>query len=272
MHAVQSKGTTLLRVDLENRVYQRGIPGNDTITFGVPSFPQKPGRIGRRSLESETLTCFDSAGGMDVVSEAGFSAYTLAFSAGRLSALAELLELRDVTWPLAMGNSQRFPSASRLHLLIRQLASVFRDVEEGVVSHQALEEELPCEILRTWFESRPASYVAPNNRSRAVKKALEMIRANQQSSLTVEQLCLEASCSISTLERAFCEHVGVSPKRFLTAWKLSGARKALLSSGECRSIAEIAADWGFWHLSKFSADYRDFFGELPSASRLSAIR
>jgi AraC family ethanolamine operon transcriptional activator len=29
-------------------------------------------------------------------------------------------------------------------------------------------------------------------------------------------------------------------------------------------INEIANRWGFWHMSQFAADYRRFFGELPS--------
>ncbi|WP_408635108.1 helix-turn-helix domain-containing protein [Oleiphilus messinensis] len=29
-------------------------------------------------------------------------------------------------------------------------------------------------------------------------------------------------------------------------------------------MADVAADWGFWHLSQFSKDYRQLFGERPS--------
>jgi AraC family ethanolamine operon transcriptional activator len=29
-------------------------------------------------------------------------------------------------------------------------------------------------------------------------------------------------------------------------------------------IGDVAARWGFWHFSQFSADYRRMFGELPS--------
>jgi len=33
------------------------------------------------------------------------------------------------------------------------------------------------------------------------------------------------------------------------------------------SIGDVAARWGFWHLSRFAADYTRLFGELPSATR-----
>jgi AraC family ethanolamine operon transcriptional activator len=35
-------------------------------------------------------------------------------------------------------------------------------------------------------------------------------------------------------------------------------------------VQDIAARWGFWHLSHFANDYRRMFGELPSeTARLS---
>jgi AraC family ethanolamine operon transcriptional activator len=29
-------------------------------------------------------------------------------------------------------------------------------------------------------------------------------------------------------------------------------------------IADVANDWGFWHMGQFAKDYRRMFGELPS--------
>jgi AraC-like DNA-binding protein len=34
--------------------------------------------------------------------------------------------------------------------------------------------------------------------------------------------------------------------------------------GPAVNITEAAAEWGFWHMGKFAADYRRQFGELPS--------
>jgi len=36
-------------------------------------------------------------------------------------------------------------------------------------------------------------------------------------------------------------------------------------------LSDIAARWGFWHLSHFAADYKSMFGELPSET-LNAAR
>jgi AraC family ethanolamine operon transcriptional activator len=31
-------------------------------------------------------------------------------------------------------------------------------------------------------------------------------------------------------------------------------------------VRDVAADWGFWHFSQFSSDYRKLFGQSPSES------
>ena len=31
-------------------------------------------------------------------------------------------------------------------------------------------------------------------------------------------------------------------------------------------VADVANEWGFWHMGGFAADYRKLFGELPSTT------
>lgn len=58
----------------------------------------------------------------------------------------------------------------------------------------------------------------------------------------------------------------ISPVTYLRALRLNQVRTELRR--ECTAtVGEIAARWGFWHPSRFAADYRAMFGELPSATR-----
>ena len=118
--------------------------------------------------------------------------------------------------------------------------------------------------MQAWYGTPAAGGSSAVTRARVVAVAMEYLHQFGRDALTVEQLAGHCSCSISTLERAFAEHFGVSPKRYLLIYRMSGARRALLESGRERTIAEIANGWGFWHLGKFAADYRKLFGELPS--------
>ncbi len=67
-----------------------------------------------------------------------------------------------------------------------------------------------------------------------------------------------------TLDYAFREVFGVTPKQYLQATRLDCVRKELCRNGPAVKITEVAAEWSFWHMGKFAADYRRQFGELPS--------
>ena len=58
-------------------------------------------------------------------------------------------------------------------------------------------------------------------------------------------------------------HVG--PVAYLRMMRLNHVRRDLLATEA--AVGDVAARWGFWHLSRFAADYRSLFGELPSATR-----
>lgn len=272
---VGSSHTSLLRLELGNRARQLAEPESGTLNFGIPTRAQASGRFGRRILESETLTCFDPGSRFEVISEPGFSAYVLTFPSDRLSELAGMLELPDLPGSDQMLGTQRYPSAERLSHLRGELRAFFALSGQAAAAVRRnacreIDSDLPMQVLQAWFEAQPATYVPASNRSRVVRHAQEFIRSHPRPVLSVEELCRASACSVSTLERAFRDHFGIPPKQYLLALRLSGARRGLLASESQRMIGDIASEWGFWHMSKFSADYQRMFGELPSATRLAA--
>lgn len=272
LKVVAAGSSTLLRVELGNTAHQRALPPHGYVNFGVPARPQAPGKFGRRVLDSETLTCFSPANGLDVVSCPGFTAYTLSFCDQRLIELAQSLQFLEFGDGRGPSGTQKSPSANSLTGLRRYLDELFTFVatagvvEETSILH-ALESELPAMVLAAWYEGEELPYARASARQRALKRALAYVYEAPSAVLTVEALCRESASSISTLERAFREHFGCSPKRYLTAFNLNAARWALLDSDGHGSIGDIAAQAGFWHPSKFAADYRAMFGELPSQTR-----
>jgi len=111
-------------------------------------------------------------------------------------------------------------------------------------------------------------------RERAVRRSLDLIDASNREPLSVVDLCRSAGVSRRTLEYAFQERFGLSPKAYMLARRLGEVRAELRLDHAGQSITGIANQWGFHHLSRFAALYRRQFGELPSetirASRCSA--
>ena len=95
-------------------------------------------------------------------------------------------------------------------------------------------------------------------------QAIEMIEDCGGERLTVAQIVRATGCSERTLQYAFKEHFGIGPKAYLIRRRLNGARDALARNDGPTAIADVANEWGFWHMGQFAKDYRALFGELPS--------
>ncbi|VVM96023.1 HTH-type transcriptional activator RhaS [Pseudomonas fluorescens] len=80
-----------------------------------------------------------------------------------------------------------------------------------------------------------------------------------------EDLARQARMSLRSLYGLFERHAGTTPKNYIREKRLERIN-ACLSDPTCnvRSVTEIAMDYGFLHLGRFSEHYRKQFGELPS--------
>jgi AraC family ethanolamine operon transcriptional activator len=129
-----------------------------------------------------------------------------------------------------------------------------------------MEQALHGAILETLGDAGdfPAPALA-QTRQAIVGRARACINENPGEPLSVADLCLRLGVSRRTLHYSFQETLGLSPVKFLRAMRLNGVRRALRqASPQGNTVGDIAAHWGFWHLSHFAADYREMFGELPS--------
>lgn len=106
-----------------------------------------------------------------------------------------------------------------------------------------------------------ASKTASHRRLHAIETVNRFLMEAPDEMPTLQELCKITSVSKRTLIYAFQEHYGISPKTYINAMRLNGARRALLQS---QTIVDAANAWGFWHMGQFAKDYRKLFGELPS--------
>ena len=48
-----------------------------------------------------------------------------------------------------------------------------------------------------------------------------------------------------------------------------GCQKELIDADPQDSeVSNVAANWGYWHMSQFARDYHNMYGELPSKALL----
>ena len=88
--------------------------------------------------------------------------------------------------------------------------------------------------------------------------------------ISLEDLARAAGVSSRTLHMHCKREYGVGPMVWLRNLRLDAARRQLNSLPNCQ-VTKVAMDYGFGHLGRFSAYYRERFGELPretAANRL----
>jgi AraC-like DNA-binding protein len=123
-----------------------------------------------------------------------------------------------------------------------------------------------CESwLRNSMSCGPARVIAA--RYHAAIRARQYIDAHLDQALTMASVCHASYSSPRALQYAFQEIFGVSPKKYIRCARLSRVRCELnLSTKTYGRVTQLATKWGLWHLSRFSSDYYEQFGELPSVT------
>ncbi|WP_110634420.1 MULTISPECIES: helix-turn-helix domain-containing protein [unclassified Pseudomonas] len=85
--------------------------------------------------------------------------------------------------------------------------------------------------------------------------------------LDADWLAREAQVSLRSLYLLFEHEVKLPPHQYIRRRRLQQIHARLRDSNHPpRSVTEVAMDYGFYHLGRFSEMYKREFGELPSAT------
>ena len=268
---VMLPATILQKVKLNRRFHQEGHAPDGVFTFGIPDDHRRMSWYGDEAHENSVMN-FNSPDGFDAVSVAGFSATTLSMPSSVFLAEAAALghEMREED--LAHNAQQHLADPLELQRL--------KSISEGILAClsrnppivsglRELEADLRYLLVSiVTDQDRTLQTETRAQRQKAVDRAVEIIASNE--SLTIAEVCRYAAISQRSLDRAFKERFGISPKRYMIARRLGAARRSIQNAPPDARIADIACDHGFWHLGRFASDYKLMFGELPSETLQAA--
>jgi len=103
---------------------------------------------------------------------------------------------------------------------------------------------------------------------RTVSLAREYVDDHLTEPMRVVDICAYADVSLSKLERVFRREFQMSPSAYVVARRLAAVRRELRQAVTHRvRVGRVARHYGFRHLGRFSAAYRNQFGEAPSETR-----
>ncbi|MFJ8827782.1 AraC family transcriptional regulator [Streptomyces sp. NPDC102467] len=113
----------------------------------------------------------------------------------------------------------------------------------------------------------------PPSRPAPVKRAIDAMEAHPEHPFTVTALAEISGVGIRRLQQGFREYVGVSPMDYLRRTRLARAHDELRSKEPGQvTVTDVAYRWGFTHLGRFAAAYRQQYGVTPSATLLKRRR
>jgi AraC-like DNA-binding protein len=97
-----------------------------------------------------------------------------------------------------------------------------------------------------------------------IRRALAYIHANLSEPIRLADIARSAEMNVRTLQLGFQRSLGVTPMQAVHAARLDAAHYQLTARQNRPSVTDVAFSNGFSHLGRFSRDYKNRFGHLPS--------
>lgn len=219
---------------------------------------------------------FPPGGIVDAYTPEGYANATLTVPASLFEAEVERLYPEIPESVLKSGSGMRIGAReqARLRGLLQAVTGGIEDPSRPLLGEGArgqLEMDLLDAfllVLRSGCESlapRPGPRV--EGRLRRLKQARDYLTDNLHAPLSITELCGEMRMSRRGVELLFQDSMGIGPSAFLRHQRLHAVRRAL-KAAPCVAgvVKETALALGFWHMGHFAREYRDLFGESPSAT------
>ena len=175
----------------------------------------------------------------------------------------------DIDEPLRFDVGFGWQDCPAWHCLISYLLDFYTASSPEVRNNKLITNQLNQLTATTLFLNHKHSYTQhPHQqrvsvRPRHIKRAQEYMESHAHEAITVEQVAKVCEVSVRSLYSGFKDFVGTSPMQYLRNLRLDHVRRDLLSN-ETGSVTSIAMQWGFSHMGRFSATYKERFGESPN--------
>lgn len=181
------------------------------------------------------------------------------------------LILRDATDPVVFEPALRFETGVG-KALYEQIVFLMKQatVEDGLITSQGYRKEVSRSILAAILDKLPHSYseIVREEANRIlpghVLRAYRYIQTNYYENIANEDLAEVSRVSLRTLYAGFHKFLGMSPQSYLRLRRLEMAKRSLEDVNNQAQVSEIAANCGFSHMGRFSADFRRRYGQSPS--------
>ena len=173
-----------------------------------------------------------------------------------------LTELTVATAPAAIAKLQRLHAAAGL------LAESAPELIERPEPRRCLEQVLIEALVGCFSTGDAAEDRSTQRRHGKIMRAFHAILcADAESPHYVLEIARQIGVSERTLSTCCWEHLGMGPKKYLLLRRMHLARASMFAANQAETtVTDIATQYGFWQLGRFSVEYKYLFGESPSTT------
>jgi AraC-like DNA-binding protein len=150
---------------------------------------------------------------------------------------------------------------------VRSVSPRFLDMEHpaNALERRSIADVLIDAFIRTVPRDRLPGTEGHGPEYERLLRAVEFVHSHAHLPIGTPEIAAAADLSARGVQQSFKRHLDTTPGEFLRGVRLEHVRSDLRRSDSgVTTVAEIARSWGFGHLGRFSAAYRQRFGEFPS--------
>jgi AraC family ethanolamine operon transcriptional activator len=263
----------VFRESTQQAVLQRGAPCPGSLTLATPVGAGNQGWFCGRRVDADQAFGLVADGEFELATRGPFDIVAASVDREFLDRYSQRVD--GIRFADALKRNGVVPGGAEANAVLREL--LLATLSTARESPRLLDQEplrralvnslcdaLIARLGRPQADEGPGDSTAAT-RQRVVREARRYMSAHAEEPISVPDLCEAIHVSRRTLQYSFQDVLQMSPVTYLRALRLNGVRRDLRRGGD-EPVADRAARWGFWHLSRFAADYRHMFGELPSAT------
>lgn len=261
------------RSKIENRIVQNGATPTGLITFGMLANPNTEIFWRDAPVDGSCVFIFPPGGELFAITQADFDVFAVSMTESTLDRCCALLELPDFRTLVDQNEIFRFNPKILFNLrhLLFDIDSVLTSQNNELKNKQFLrhiQHELAMQFVLALSSHDKVVYNrALRKRDISLKAAVNFIHRASGPVPSIPEVCDSAHASQRMLQYAFKERYQMTPKAYMVMERLNRTHKQLKSARYGRhQVSDIARKNGFWHMGKFSADYKKLFSESPSAT------
>ncbi len=136
--------------------------------------------------------------------------------------------------------------------------------EKDTLPFKEAEEEILAVIMKLLSEQTP-SIPKLTSGEKTVLDIRDQVFHHMDGKISISSLAKQHEVTEQTLQNSFKSLFGFTPKRFFRLLKLNLVHQELQKSDPDQTkVSKVASKWGFVHMGRFSAYYKELFGEYPS--------